>query len=73
MKVLITGAGGQLGCELQRTVPDGYKAVLLDRNKLDITDRISVEKTMQTEQPDLLINAAAYTTVDKAEKEKHDD
>lgn len=68
-KVLITGAAGQLGWELQRTAPIGVTLVALDSDGLDITNRQSVMSYVSTEQPTLIINAAAYTAVDKAENE----
>jgi dTDP-4-dehydrorhamnose reductase len=69
MKVLITGSSGQLGWELQRTVPDGYKVSAFGHTKLDITDASAVDHAMSDLNPDLVINAAAYTAVDKAEEE----
>ena len=69
-KVLITGGDGQLGYELQRTVPDAYECVLTDKNELDITDKNAVNDFVVTHKPDVIINAAAYTAVDKAEEEK---
>lgn len=69
MKVLITGADGQLGYELQRTAPAHVRCLALNRSKLDITDADAIERIMVTERPQLIINAAAYTAVDKAEHE----
>ncbi len=69
MKALITGANGQLGWELQQTAPEGWGIVAVDRDALDITDAAAVQKVVQSAQPDLIINAAAYTGVDKAEEE----
>ena len=70
MKVLITGANGQLGWELQRTVPDNKSAIALNSKQLDITSQSSVDHAIQEYHPDVLVNAAAYTAVDNAEKEK---
>jgi dTDP-4-dehydrorhamnose reductase len=70
MKVLITGASGQLGWELQRTVPDNMSTTALHSKQLDITSHASVEQAIQEFQPNVIINAAAYTAVDNAEKEK---
>lgn len=69
MKVLVTGAGGQLGCALRATVPGGVTCVALGREELDITDSDAVERTLAMHRPDCLINAAAYTAVDRAEQE----
>lgn len=70
MKTLITGANGQLGWELQRTRPDNWEVIALSRTDLDITDSAAVAAVFQKYQPDLVINTAAYTAVDKAEAEK---
>lgn len=68
-KVLITGAKGQLGYELPRTAPTGYHCILTDVTELDITDAIAVNAYVTQCQPDVIINSAAYTAVDKAEEE----
>ena len=68
-KVLITGANGQLGYELQRSVVSGYECIAADRQILDITDAYVVKAFVAEHQPDVIINAAAYTAVDKAEEE----
>ncbi|OGT20571.1 MAG: dTDP-4-dehydrorhamnose reductase [Gammaproteobacteria bacterium RBG_16_57_12] len=69
MKVLITGARGQLGFELQRTAPAGHELLAYDTDELDITRASAVQQIISTRQLDLIINAAAYTAVDKAEQE----
>jgi dTDP-4-dehydrorhamnose reductase len=69
MKVLITGADGQLGWELQRTVPADIELVAIDITELDITKSEQVNQFVEKEKPDWVINAAAYTAVDKAEEE----
>ena len=69
MKVLITGAGGQVGWELQRTVSTDIEITALHRVELDIADQAAVMSVIKELQPDLVINAAAYTAVDKAEEE----
>ncbi len=69
-KVLITGANGQLGWELQRCVPEGWSAVAMDAAGLDITNREQVFSVVAAEKPDWIFNAAAYTAVDKAESEE---
>lgn len=68
-KVLITGAGGQLGQELLRTAPDAVECIAAPRTHLDIGNPEQVDQLLQREAPDLLINAAAYTAVDRAESE----
>ena len=69
MKVLITGAGGQVGWELQQTVSTDIEITALHRVELDIADQAAVMSVIKELQPDLVINAAAYTAVDKAEEE----
>jgi dTDP-4-dehydrorhamnose reductase len=69
MKVLLTGASGQLGSSLSRTRPEAVRLVALSRSELDIGDRSAVEAAVTTHQPKLIINAAAYTAVDRAESE----
>jgi dTDP-4-dehydrorhamnose reductase len=67
MKVIITGAGGQLGRALQLTAPEAATIVALGHSALDIGDAEAVASTISGHEPDLVINAAAYTAVDKAE------
>jgi len=68
-KVLITGANGQLGKALAANVPSGYEALVADRQTLNISDAGSVTAWVNDNSPDGIINAAAYTAVDKAEAE----
>ena len=68
-RVLITGANGQLGWELQSTTPVTIESIACDRQILDISDIKSVERVIEEQQPDVIINCAAYTAVDKAEQE----
>ena len=70
MKVLVTGGQGQLGWELSRSVPDGIDPVILDRAALDITDARAVNALVRERNPEVIINAAAYTAVDNAEHEQ---
>lgn len=68
-KVLILGAGGQLGRELQRTAPAQTDWCAINRKDLDIADAAAVAAAFDAHQPALVINAAAYTAVDQAESE----
>lgn len=70
MKALIVGAKGQLGRGLQATAPAGAEIVAHDVDTLDITDAAAVGALVEAERPDLILNAAAYTAVDKAEAEE---
>ena len=69
MKVVVTGAGGQLGQELARTVPQGVVLAALTSKDCDIGDAAAVSAMVVRERPQVIINAAAYTAVDKAESE----
>ena len=70
MKVLITGATGQLGRALTKVAPAAVVATALDRRHLDITDEAVLGRKLDELRPDVLINAAAYTAVDKAESDR---
>ena len=69
MKVLITGAGGQLGSALQTVVSD-REVVALTRAELDITDFDEVRSAVAAYRPNVVINCAAYTAVDLAESDE---
>lgn len=72
MKILILGARGMLGHELEKAFSDEgrYETILWDREELDITDREAVDARLKELNPEVVINAAAYTAVDKAESEE---
>lgn len=67
--ILLTGAGGQLGYELARLLPQHGAVTTLDRAGLDLADGDAVRATVRAIRPDLIVNAAAYTAVDQAERE----
>ena len=69
MQVLVTGANGQLGHELARTCPGGTDAYFADRAALDLSAD-DVEETVVSLAPRIILNAAAYTAVDRAESER---
>ena len=68
--VLLTGAGGQLGRELQLTAPAGVTLISLDRGALDISQPEEVRRVFGELRPNWVLNAAAYTAVDRAEGEE---
>ena len=70
MKVLVTGSNGQVGyCLVQQLRQQNADFLALDRDQLDITQRQAIWQMVSDYRPDVIINAAAYTAVDKAESE----
>ena len=66
---LVTGAGGQLGSHLVELLA-GDDVVAVTRDELDVTDALAVRRAVDTHQPDVVVNAAAYTAVDAAEEDE---
>lgn len=66
MRVVLTGAGGMLGTDLQTAFQD-TELLALTKNELDITDLSSVLRVVEDYQPQLIINGAAFTKVDDCE------
>lgn len=70
MKILITGANGQLAQEFQRLLGSFYhEMTALDKKTLDITDPESTKKVLSQYNPDIVLNCAAYNFVDRAEED----
>lgn len=70
MKILITGANGQLGREIQKQYgKTDVELLLTDVTDLDITDVLAVNKYVSENKPDVIINCAAHTQVDKCESQ----
>ncbi|RWX56613.1 dTDP-4-dehydrorhamnose reductase [Photobacterium chitinilyticum] len=69
MRILVTGAKGQVGCCLVEQLKDKVELLAIDRDELDITNELAVIETVQAFKPHIIINAAAHTAVDKAEEE----
>ncbi len=69
MRVMILGAGGMLGHDLVVTAPRGVRLFPFTKAELDLTDSKSLAATVADLRPDIIINAAAYTGVDRAESE----
>jgi dTDP-4-dehydrorhamnose reductase len=68
-KVLLIGAKGQVGQELQVTLPYLGEVISIGREELDLTNSEKIGQLIREIHPDYLVNAAAYTAVDKAETE----
>ncbi|MEW5898370.1 MAG: dTDP-4-dehydrorhamnose reductase [Bacillota bacterium] len=71
MKVLITGGGGQLGCDLEKELagPGGHEVICLGRDRLDVTRAEQVREVLHAARPDVVVHAAANTNVDRCELE----
>ncbi|HEX5093920.1 MAG TPA: dTDP-4-dehydrorhamnose reductase [Burkholderiales bacterium] len=70
MRILLTGATGQVGWELRRTLAPLGEVRAFDRYGLDLADAPPLAAAVRALQPDVIVNAAAYTAVDKAESER---
>ena len=70
MKILVTGARGQLGYELAAALATFGAVVALDRAALDVVDADAVVTSVRAIAPTLIVNAVAYTAVDRAERER---
>lgn len=68
-RILIVGSEGQVGRELQRSFAGAGELLCFNRLNVDIADEKQVRAMVRTTQPDLILNAAAYTAVDRAESE----
>ena len=68
-RILLTGANGQVGWELRRTLSLLGQVVALDRKQLDLTDPDTIRRWARELRPTIVVNPAAYTAVDKAENE----
>ena len=68
-RILLTGKNGQVGFELQRNLARLGRVFALGRDQLDLTDPDSIRRAVRDAKPDLIVNAAAYTAVDRAESE----
>ena len=69
MRILLTGANGQVGWELARALAPLGEVIGLDRSRLDLAQPDALRETVRAIAPDAIVNAAAYTAVDRAESE----
>ncbi len=67
--ILLIGNNGQVGTELQHTLSSNYKVFTVARPQIDLTQPDNLRQIIRETQPEIIINAAAYTAVDKAETE----
>jgi len=70
MKILLLGANGQVGWELQRSLAPLGELKVCGRAEADLEDLISLKKLIRQYTPEIIVNAAAYTAVDRAEEEQ---
>ena len=69
MKILLTGANGQVGWELRRSLSTLGQVVAVDSRAMDLADPAAIRRVVAEVQPRIIVNPAAYTAVDKAESE----
>ena len=69
-RILLIGKNGQVGYELARSLQSLGEVVALDRSQMDLADFDRIRQVIRDLAPDLIVNPAAYTAVDKAETEK---
>jgi len=69
MKILLTGRNGQVGHELERALAALGEVFSFDHKQLDLADPIAIVSRVREVKPDVIVNAAAYTAVDQAEKD----
>jgi dTDP-4-dehydrorhamnose reductase len=70
VRLLVTGADGQIGWELRRSLMPLGEVVAMDRKACDLTNLRDLPRIIRAAAPDIIVNAAAYTAVDKAEEEE---
>lgn len=68
--ILVTGVNGQVGFELSQSLAPLGRLILLNRNDLDLSDASAILEVLNQFKPDVIVNPAAYTAVDKAESDQ---
>lgn len=68
-RILLLGATGQVGSALQRTLPELGEVAACDRSRVDLASADAIRSAVREFEPDIIVNAAAYTAVDRAESE----
>jgi dTDP-4-dehydrorhamnose reductase len=69
-KILLLGKDGQVGWELQRALAPLGELTSLNRSECDLADKAQIQATLEKYEPEVIVNAAAYTAVDKAESDQ---
>ena len=69
MRILLTGRNGQVGWELERKLAPLGEVIATDRATLDLADPDQIRRAVREARPEVIVNAAAYTAVDQAERE----
>jgi len=69
LKILLTGRAGQVGAELERLLAPAHELVATDRAMLDLSDPDAARRSVREARPQAILNAGAYTAVDRAESE----
>jgi dTDP-4-dehydrorhamnose reductase len=70
LRILLTGRHGQVGWELERALPALGEVIATDRTRLNLEHEDNLRRVVREVRPDLIVNAAAYTAVDKAESQR---
>jgi dTDP-4-dehydrorhamnose reductase len=70
IRVLVTGAGGQVGAEVARELGGRAQVLARERAQLDLADSASIREGVRAARPDVIVNCAAYTAVDRAETDR---